>query len=434
MPNVPVPRSTCETVQPARKVHGRLRLPGDKSISHRYALLAALARGTSRFAHFAPGADCAATLTCLAALGVGVERPDAATVVVPGKGPRGLAPLAGVLDCRNSGSTLRMLSGVLAAHPFESTLTGDASLCRRPMRRVITPLTRMGASIQSSDGRPPLTVRGADLHGIDYAPEVPSAQVKSAVLLAGLQAEGETTVREPARTRDHTERALSAFGARLSTDHGGITLRGGQRLAAQQAEVPGDVSSATFWAVAAAALPGSDVVIEEVGLNPTRTALLEVLRRAGARVETEVTATCLGEPRGTLRVRSGHLARLTIDPAEVPGLIDELPALAVLGLLGAGMQVTGAAELRTKESDRITALVDGLRALGADADELPDGFVVFPAARLSGGCPDAAGDHRLAMAFAVAALRGEEPSTIVGSDSVDVSYPGFFAVLRSLCA
>jgi 3-phosphoshikimate 1-carboxyvinyltransferase len=327
-----------------------------------------------------------------------------------------------------------MLSGVVAAHPFDTTLGGDASLQRRPMRRVITPLCLMGARIDSAADRPPLTVHGADLHAIDYAPEVPSAQVKSAVLLAGLQAEGVTSVREPAATRDHTERALAAFGAEVSREGLTVALRAGQQLFAQQADVPGDVSSATFWAVAAAALPGSDVVIEDVGLNPTRTALLDALRRAGAQVDSEVTSTRLGEPRGTLRIRAADLAPLTVEPREVPGLIDELPALAVLGLLGAGMRVTGAAELRTKESDRIGALVAGLRALGAEAEELPDGFVVPPARRLPGGRADAAGDHRLAMAFAIAALRGAGPSTIVGADSVDVSYPGFFGVLRSLCA
>ena len=419
---------------PARKVHGRLRLPGDKSISHRYALLAALADGTSRLTHYAPGADCAATLDCLAALGVAIDRPEATTVVVRGRGLRGLAAPAGPLDCRNSGSTLRMLAGVLAAHDFDSTLTGDASLQRRPMRRIITPLTRMGARIDSAADRPPLTVHGTDLHGIDHAPDVPSAQVKSAVLLAGLQAEGLTSVREPAATRDHTERALTAFGVDLSFDGSKVALRGGQRLVPRDADVPGDISSSAFWAVAAAALPGSDVTVEEVGLNPTRTALLEVLRRAGAGVDIEVVVTCLGEPRGTVRVRAAGLLPLTIAPHEVPGLIDELPVLAVLGLLGAGIRVTGAAELRAKESDRITALVAGLRALGANAEELPDGFAVPPATRLPGGRPDAAGDHRLAMAFAIAALRGAEPSTIVGADSVDVSYPGFFGVLRSLCA
>jgi len=427
-------RSLLETVEPARKVHGRLRLPGDKSISHRYALLAALADGTSRLTGFAPGADCAATLNCLERLGVAVERPDATTAVIVGRGLRGLAAPARELDCCNSGSTLRMLSGVVAAHGFDTTLGGDPSLQRRPMRRVIAPLTRMGARIDANDDRPPLTVHGADLHGVDHAPEVPSAQVKSAVLLAGLQAEGLTSVREPAATRDHTERGLAAFGAEVSCDGLTVALRGGQRLAAREAGIPGDVSSATFWAVAAAALPGSDVVMEDVGLNPTRTALVDVLRRAGALVDADVTSTRLGEPRGTLRVRSADLVPLIITPDEVPGLIDELPALAVLGLLGAGIRVTGAAELRTKESDRITALVAGLRALGADADELPDGFAVSPARRLAGGHADAAGDHRLAMAFAIAALRGAGASTIVGADSVDVSYPGFFGVLQTLCA
>jgi 3-phosphoshikimate 1-carboxyvinyltransferase len=327
-----------------------------------------------------------------------------------------------------------LLAGVLAAHSFEAILTGDASLCRRPMQRIVTPLTRMGASIDTADGRPPLRVRGARLHGIDYTPEVPSAQVKSAVLLAGLQAGGTTLVREPEPTRDHTELALSAFGVRVDRQGNTISVAGGQRLTGRQLVVPGDVSSATFWAVAAAALPGSEIEILNVGLNPSRTVVFDVLRRAGAEVETRVTEVTCGEPVGRVVVRHRNLVPLVIAPREVPALIDELPGLAALGVLGAGIRVTGASELRGKESDRIHALVEGLRALGAQAQELPDGFDVPGGQRLRGGRADAAGDHRLAMAFALAALRTTGPSEIVGAAAVDVSYPGFFEVLRSLCA
>jgi 3-phosphoshikimate 1-carboxyvinyltransferase len=430
VPGQPV---ASETVSPARRVRGSLPVPGDKSISHRYALLAALADGESIIDGYAPGADCASTLACLAALGVRVERRSPATVSIAGRGLSGLAPARDPLDAGNSGSTLRMLAGVLAAHPFSSTLTGDASLRRRPMRRVVTPLTRMGAGVDTVDGHPPLTVRGARLHGIDYTPEVPSAQVKSAVLLAGLQAEGTTVVREPAPTRDHTELALQAFGARVDRTGPVVSLAGGQRLAGRRLTVPGDVSSATFWAVAAAALPGSEVEIRNVGLNPTRTAVLDVLRRAGAAVDVAVERLVAGEPVGRVRIRHGGTRPFTVQPSEVPGVIDELPALAALGALGAGMSVAGAAELRTKESDRITALVGGLRALGAEADEAPDGFGIRGGGLAGGGVAEACGDHRLAMAFALAALGGRAPSVVGGAEAVDVSYPGFFEVLRSLC-
>jgi 3-phosphoshikimate 1-carboxyvinyltransferase len=328
---------------------------------------------------------------------------------------------------------MRMLAGVLAAHPFAATLVGDRSLSRRPMRRVIEPLTRMGARIQASDDHPPLTVIGGDLHGIEYAPEVPSAQVKSAVLLAGLQASGRTRVIEPARTRDHTERALQAFGATVHTRPQAVAIDGGQRLTARELVVPGDLSSAAFWAVAAAALPGSDLEIEHVGLNPTRSALLDVLERAGAIVDRDVRSNEGGEPRGTARIRHGSLKALVIGPEEVPELIDELPALAALATFGGELTVTGAAELRLKESDRISALADGLRALGGDVDELPDGFHVRGARRLRGGLADSAGDHRLAMAFAIAALGADGPSSIAGAEAVDVSYPGFFATLETVC-
>ena len=443
-------------VSPALRVAGALRVPGDKSISHRFALLAAIADGRSIIANYAPGADCASTLSCVAALGAIVSRSPARDedepplVTIQGRGLRGLRAAPGPLDCGNSGSTMRMLSGVLAGHPFLSTLIGDASLSRRPMRRIIGPLARMGAELTAGAGdRPPLTIRGGDLHGIDFTPETPSAQVKSAVLLAGLQARGETVVTEPAPTRDHTERALETFGATVTIDPstrvsqtssdlrslragGRISVKGGQRLTGCDLRVPGDISSAAFWAVAAAALPGSDVTITHVGLNPSRAALLDVLRRFGADVETSVEEQWSGEPVGRLRVRHRAMRDLVIAPDEVPEVIDELPVLATLGTFGGSVTVSGAGELRVKESDRIAELVAGLRAMGADADERPDGFQVRRGARLTGGAVHARHDHRLAMAFAIAALGGSGPTQIDGADAVAVSYPSFFEHLDRL--
>jgi 3-phosphoshikimate 1-carboxyvinyltransferase len=415
----------------------RVSVPGDKSISHRYAMLSALADGDSVIENYAPGADCRSTLNCLTQLGVAVSSvvvPHAGPrVSVAGRGLRGLLAPGDVLDAGNSGSTMRMMAGILAAHPFTVTMNGDESLSQRPMRRVIIPLEQMGARLQARDGRPPLTIAGGDLHAISYAPDVPSAQVKSAVLFAGLQATGITAVREVAPTRDHTERALRAFGAVVEQD--GLTVRvaGGQRLGGRTLTVPGDMSSAAFWACAAAAIDGSSLDIVGVGLNPTRIQLLDVLTRAGAGVDVTVDRENGFEPMGTLRVSSGTRRGFTIAPADVPGVIDELPVLAALATHGREIHVTGASELRTKESDRITALVTGLQAMGADAEELTDGFHVRGSIPLQGDCAvDACGDHRLAMAFAVAALGARRPVEIRGAQAVDVSYPGFFDVLRDL--
>jgi 3-phosphoshikimate 1-carboxyvinyltransferase len=426
-------RSTA--VFPARRVRGRVRVPGDKSISHRYAILGALADGETVLEGYAPGNDCRSTLRCLQQLGVRVERPDGSTNVhVTGRGLRGLMAPAEPVDAGNSGSTLRMLAGVVAAHPFEATLTGDQSLRRRPMLRVARPLRMMGAEVSAVENRPPVTIRGGSLSPIDYRPETASAQVKTAVLLAGLQTVGVTTVREIASTRDHTERALRAFGGQVDVQGLVVSVRGNQRLRGGRFRVPGDPSSAAFWAAAAAGLPGSEIEMVEVGLNPTRTAFFGVLARIGARVESAAAEDFGGEPMGVVRVSHDRLDPIVIRPEEVPGLIDELPVLGALGCFGGGVRVTGAAELRTKESDRIAALVGGLRALGADAEELSDGFEVRPAGPLAGGNVDACDDHRLAMAFAIAALGAREPVTIRGADAADVSYPGFFDVLASLCA
>jgi 3-phosphoshikimate 1-carboxyvinyltransferase len=328
---------------------------------------------------------------------------------------------------------MRMLGGVVAAHPFLSTLIGDASLSRRPMRRIIGPLTQMGAVITAAEGdRPPVRIQGGDLTGIAFTPDTPSAQVKSAVLLAGLQAAGETSVLEPASTRDHTERALAAFGATVGISGRLITIKGGQRLRACALTVPGDISSAAFMAVAAAAMTGADVSISNVGLNPSRAALLDVLKRFGADVEVTIEDEWHGEPVGRLRIRHGRTADLVIAPEEVPEVIDELPVLATLGTFGGSVTVSGAGELRVKESDRIAELVAGLRAMGADAEERQDGFQVRAGKRLTGGTVHAKHDHRLAMAFAVAALGATGPTHIEGADAVAVSYPAFFEDLERL--
>jgi 3-phosphoshikimate 1-carboxyvinyltransferase len=427
------------TVHPAARVRGHIHVPGDKSISHRYALLAAIADGRSTLANYAPGQDCASTLRCLSAMGVRVEQlppgNDGPSLAIDGCGPRGLRAPVDSLDCGNSGTTLRMLAGVVAAHPFVTTLAGDRSLSRRPMRRIIAPLSKMGAHIEAASGdRPPLTIHGGDLEGIDYRPDVPSAQVKSAVLLAGLQANGRSRVSESTPTRDHTERALLTFGAQLTREGDSVSIEGGQRLQAVDAKIPGDLSSAAFAAAAAAALTGSDVTIDGVGLNPTRTALIDVLRRFGARVDAEQTGEWQGEPVGRLRVVAQNLGSLALGGDIVPAIIDELPVLAVLAAAGGELHVTGASELRVKESDRITALVQGLKTLGADADELPDGFHIRPGHRLTGGVVQAHGDHRLAMAFAIAGLTATEPVTIEGADAAAVSYPSFFCDLDRLRA
>jgi 3-phosphoshikimate 1-carboxyvinyltransferase len=431
------PAETIVTVSPARRLRGTLRAPGDKSISHRYAMLAGVAEGRTTLANYAPGADCHSTLRCLRALGVEIEDNSAgAPITLMGRGLGGLRSPSGALDAGNSGTTMRLMAGILAGHPFSATLTGDASLSARPMGRVIAPLERMGARLLATEGHAPLVVHGAHLRAIAHRSAVPSAQVKSAVLLAGLHAEGTTSVTEPAATRDHTERALVAFGARILVEGLTVSVPSGQHLQGRLLTVPGDLSSAAYWFIAAAALPGSRVQVEDVGLNPTRTGVLEVLRRYGARVEIMPSPPDeSGEPRGLVTVEHDRAGQLVIRPEEVPGLIDELPALAALAAHGGEVSVSGAEELRVKETDRIAALVAGFRALGVEADERPDGFVVSGlSGRPSGGTADARGDHRMAMAFAIAALGAERPSAIAGADAVGISYPGFFETLDRLVA
>jgi 3-phosphoshikimate 1-carboxyvinyltransferase len=446
------------TVEPVERVAGSIRVPGDKSISHRYAMLSSLTAGqVVDLWNYAPGADCHSTLRCLNQLSVAVqvvpkwvaychgevdlaaqENDDLGYVRIRGRGRDGFREPQTALDCGNSGSTMRMLTGLLAAHPFQSTLKGDLSLSRRPMRRVTIPLIEMGAIVMAKGGFPPITIIGKDLRPIEYTMEVASAQVKSAVLLAGMQTEGKTTVIEPAETRDHTERAFRTFGITYEKDGRRITVDGRQtpQVERQRLDVPGDISSAAFWAVAAVALPGSEVEIVDVGLNPTRTGWIDTLRLAGAEIETTETHLANGsEPVGRMLIKAGAPQPLTIGPEQVAGVIDELPVLGALATFpGYGIHVTGAHELRTKESDRITAFVTGLKAMGANAKELPDGFHIEGGERLRGGCHvDAAHDHRLAMAFAVAALGAREPVVIDGADAVAVSYPKFFETLAQLC-
>ena len=403
-------------------------------------MFAALADGTSTLEGYSTGADCASTLSCLRSLGVSVaftgQDQAGLRLRITGRGARGLLAPAGTLDAGNSGTTMRLLSGLLSAQPFVSGIAGDESLTRRPMRRVIVPLERMGARIESNDGRPPLRIHGTNrLQAIEFHTEVPSAQVKSAVLLAGLHANGgETRVTEAVQTRDHTERGLKAFGVDVTRDGLTVAIRGGQRPQAAALQVPGDISSAAFWMVAAASLPSSEVIVDDVGLNPTRTAIIDVLRRMGAAIEVEGDAGTAAEPVGRVIVRHGRQQPIVIAPGDVPGLIDELPVLAALATHGGDLRVTGAQELRVKESDRIKDLADGFRRMGAAIEEFPDGFHVRGDQRLRGGDVDAHNDHRLAMAFAIAALGATGPTTIHDAGAAAVSYPEFFSVLESLRA
>jgi 3-phosphoshikimate 1-carboxyvinyltransferase len=419
------------TLAPADSVRGDLSVPGDKSISHRYVLLSSLAPGRSVIEHLSSGADVAATIACVRALGADVTVISPGVVSVTG---RDWTRPSRDLNAENSGTTMRLMAGILAGCPFVSTLTGDASLRRRPMRRVIDPLTTMGAHIASQDGLAPLVIEGRPLHGLEWTSPVPSAQIKSAILLAGLRATGTTTVIEPAETRDHTERAFPLFG--LSCDVEGLRVRvaGGQRpsAASSRLRVPGDPSSAAVWAAAAAAIPGSLVHVRNVALNARRIGFLRALERLGAEVSVSQESQEGGEPVGTMTVAFGDRRDTSIDASEVPGLIDELPVLAACAAAGRRLAVSGAQELRVKESDRITALVTGFRALGVNAEERPDGFVIDGRTRASGGCADAVGDHRLVMAFAIVALAASGPTRIDDAGCVGVSYPAFEADLRRM--
>lgn len=416
------------------KLVGRTKLPGDKSISHRALLISALSQGRSTLTGLNQGADCMQTLACLRSLGVAMfDQGD--TVVVEGRGLR-LKQSQVVLGCGNSGTTLRLLAGVLAGQDFVSVLDGDASLQSRPMARIIEPLSLMGAELKGAAGgtSAPLTVRGGMLRGIRYELPIPSAQVKSAILLAGLQASGTTTVVEPVLSRDHTERMLKAAGANLERRGAEITLRSGGNLGGRAYQIPGDLSSAAFLIGAAAALPGSDVIIEDLGLNPGRLGFLEALQGMGASIEiVELSEDQGGEPVGTLRVRGAKLQATTIRGSLIPRLIDEIPILAVLATQAQGTtSIEDAAELRVKESDRLASLRLELSKLGANIVETATGLRVTGPTKLESGMVQSYGDHRLAMAFTVASLFAEGPVKVEGRKLAEISFPGFERTWREL--
>ena len=422
------------TSRPAGPIHGEVTVPGDKSISHRAIMLAALAEGTSRINGFLEGEDTRATAAVFASLGVAIEAPAPSQRIVHGVGLHGLVPSSAALDCGNSGTGMRLLAGVLAGQVFDSVLTGDASLSRRPMRRVIEPLSQMGAVIEAEEGGlPPLRIRGGrDLHGITYSPPIASAQVKSAVLLAGLRARGETEVREVHATRDYTERMLAAFGWPIAFAPGRARLSGGHRLRAADIDVPADFSSAAFFIVAATVTSGSELVLRAVGLNPRRTALLDVLRLMGADIREENRRELSGEIVADLIVRPAPLRGIEIPPERVADMIDEFPILFVAAAAAKGTTVIrGAAELRIKESDRIATMAQGLRTLGIRVDETPDGAVV-EGGWLRGGHVESRGDHRVAMSFAVAGLIARDPIAIADCANVATSFPGFLSLANAV--
>lgn len=435
MPKTGLPETmtskTEQTIKPARNVAGTLRLRGDKSISHRYAMLAALAKGTTRLQNFSSGADCASTLACVSSLGATVRK-QGNDVEIDGCDGVFRQP-SQALDCGNSGSTMRMLSGFLAGQRITCELIGDESLSKRPMKRIIEPLTRMGARLESVDGKPPLRIQGAPLRAIEYFTPVASAQVKSAVLFAGVQAEGETSVDEPVRTRDHSEMALRAFGAELHRSKNRVTIAGGQKLKAIEAFVPGDISSAAFFFCAAGLFEGSSLVVEALGLNPTRAALLDVLAAMGVRTSVITLEEHHGELIGTLKVGASALKGTTIAGEQAAQLIDELPVLAAIApYTENGMEIRDARELRVKESDRIAAVTENLKRMGAAVTEHEDGWSIPGGQELHGAEVDSHGDHRIAMAFAVAALRAEGETLIKGAEAASISFAEFWEMLDNV--
>ncbi len=425
--------ATTYLLQPGGELHGRIRVPGDKSISHRSVMLGSIAEGRTEVTGFLEGEDNLATLNAFRAMGVAIEGPHAGRVTIDGVGLHGLKAPDRELYLGNSGTSMRLLSGLMAGQSFDAVMTGDASLSKRPMRRVTEPLALMGAEIEtSSGGTPPLRVLGGrELRAIDYQMPVASAQVKSCLLLAGLYAKGRTCVTEPAPTRDHTERMLTGFGYTVERRDGTVCLEGDGRLTATRIDVPADISSAAFFMVGAAIAPGSEVVLEHVGVNPTRTGVIDILRLMGATITLENEREVGGEPVADIRICGSVLRGIAIPEALVPLAIDEFPAIFVAAACAQGETVlTGAEELRVKESDRIQVMADGLNALGIDARPTPDGMVIR-GGRLGGGTVESHGDHRIAMSFAVAALRASGPVTIHDCANVNTSFPGFVQLART---
>jgi 3-phosphoshikimate 1-carboxyvinyltransferase len=420
-------------IRPARSVSGSVRLPGDKSISHRYAMLAAIAEGKSILRNYSSGRDCASTLECMRELGCQWQRTSTDVIAVHGRGPA-LSPPRTPLDCGNSGSTMRMLSGIVAGQEFTSEMVGDESLSRRPMARVIKPLTAMGARINASDGdRPPLRIAGQRLQAIEYRMPVASAQVKTCVLFAGLLAEGETQVEEPLRTRDHGELALRAFGAEVRRDKNVAAIRGGQRLRAIEANIPGDISSAAFFLGAAALFRGSQITLPNLLMNPARARLLDIVIQLGMRIQVTQLDEHHGELVGTIQAEGDSLQGVTIAGADTAALIDELPVLAAIAPYSErGIEIKDARELRVKESDRIAVVAQNLAAMGAEVEEREDGMRIPGKQVLRGAEIDSHGDHRIAMAFSIAALRAEGETRIHNADAASVSYPAFFETLESI--
>jgi 3-phosphoshikimate 1-carboxyvinyltransferase len=423
-------------IKPAKRLRGEVSVPGDKSISHRSVMFGALADGKTHVRGFLPGADCLSTVDCFRKLGVTVEQLSPTELIVHGVGLDGLKEPQDVLDVGNSGTTMRLLLGILAGQPFHAVMTGDASIRRRPMGRVTVPLREMGARIDGrEEGRlAPLSVRGGRLQALRYESPVASAQVKSAILLAGLFAEGETGVKEPELSRDHTERMLRAFGVEMRDVDGYVTVRGGSRLKACEIEVPGDISSAAFLLVAAAICPGSDVTIRGVGVNPTRTGILDVLTAMGASIERLNERESGGEPIADLRVQGGELRGTQVGGALIPRLIDEIPVLAVAATQAEGVtEIRDAEELKVKESNRIATTARELRKLGAEVEELEDGLRIVGKTPLKGGAViDTYHDHRIAMAMAVAGLVASGETVVRDWEAVDVSFPGFAELMETL--
>jgi 3-phosphoshikimate 1-carboxyvinyltransferase len=428
-----------EKISPARAIRGVISVPGDKSVSHRYAMLASIAQGDSLIYNYSAGADCQSTLACMQALGIshsfGTED-GSQFLVIHGQGMNALKAPAAPLDAGNSGSTIRMLSGILAAQPFTTTITGDESLVKRPMRRIMSPLSEMGARLDATNGQfPPLTIHGSKLRPIAWESPIASAQVKSCVLLAGLYADGETSVREPATTRDHTEIALRELGADISVEPRFVRLRGPAAISGKTLVVPGDISGAAFFIVAALLVPDSELIITGVGLNPTRTMLLDVLTGMGASFKILHYEERNGELIGNLQVRSAKMRGGAIEGAIAAAVIDEIPVLAVLGAASQdGLMIRDAGELRVKETDRIETIARNLRAMNVEVTTTADSLAIPGGQKFRAAEIDSCGDHRIAMAFAIAALLADGPSTIRDAEVASVSFPEFYNTLRSIAS
>ncbi|MFO7577883.1 MAG: 3-phosphoshikimate 1-carboxyvinyltransferase [Pelovirga sp.] len=423
------------TLTAAQRLGGEIHVPGDKSISHRALMFASLARGTSRISGLLQGEDCHATLRAFRALGVTIEQTDADQLEVQGVGLDGLTEPFDVIDCGNSGTTMRLISGILAAQPFFSVLTGDQYLRRRPMQRIVGPLAQMGAQISGREGntRAPLAITGGSLRPLEYRSPIASAQVKSALLLAGMQTAGTTTVHEPHLSRDHSERMLRYFGADLVSFPGGARVTGPVELAARDVAVPGDISSAAFFLVAGLIVPGSELLLKNVGINPTRSGVIDILQQMGGAISILNPREQSAEPVADLLVKSSDLTGIEIGGELVPRAIDELPVISVAAAFASGVTtIRDAAELRVKETDRIAATCNSLVALGGQAEPLADGMRITGTGRLGGGRISSAGDHRIAMSMAVAALRADAPVTIVDTACTETSFPGFWELLASI--